>query len=291
MNKLNGSHSLFFGSRPRPDAAPANHAQTKTGVVMILAAHPDDEVIGASSVVSRAGSSAYVAFLTDGAPLDPALWSSHQELSRSDYATLRWREAIAAMTLAGVPSKRIFCLGSVDQETTQALPLLVRRFATVLDDVRPDLIISHAYEGGHPDHDSSALVAYAAAAAAATSPELWEMTSYHAATGTFRCGQFLPSLQVDEYEIAIALSPEQCEMKREMLLCYESQRSVLQAFAAAMDEERFRPAPDYDFSMPPHPGTLWYETQGWPMTGSEWRRLAAFFLEQQGLNRQTTRCA
>ena len=296
MNQWNGKLSNFLAQHSRSDDAEvkpdeANPAGTPAGTVMVLAAHPDDEVLGASSVISMAGDSAYVAFLTDGAPLDPALWSSHQELSRSDYATMRWREAADALALAGVPRERIFCLGGVDQESAQALPLLVKRFATVLDDVRPELVISHAYEGGHPDHDSASLVAYAAGASAASAPELWEMTSYHAANGMFRCGQFLPSPEVSEREISVQLSPEQHKIKADMLLCYESQRSVLQAFSASMDEERFRPAPDYDFSLPPHPGLLWYETQGWPMTGDEWRRLAALYLEQQGLTRHAARCA
>jgi N-acetylglucosamine malate deacetylase 2 len=265
--------------------------EQKSRTTLVLAAHPDDEVIGATSVLTSTGSAAYVVFLTDGAPLDSALWSSHQDLSRSDYATLRWREAVAALTLAGVPKEKIFCLGSVDQESAQALPLLVRRFVTVVADVRPELVITHAYEGGHPDHDSAALVAYAATATAQSSPELWEMTSYHGANGTFRCAQFIRSTGADPHELTIELSPEQREIKSEMLLCYESQRSVLQAFVASADVERFRPAPDYDFAMPPHPGTLWYETQGWAMTGSEWRRLASFFLEQQGLSRPNLRCA
>jgi len=265
--------------------------EQKSRITIVLAAHPDDEVIGASSVLTSTGCAPYVVFLTDGAPLDPALWSSHQNLCRSDYATLRWREALTALTLAGVAKEKIFCLGGVDQESAQAFPLLVRRFASVVADIRPELVISHAYEAGHPDHDSAALIAFAACATAGCSPELWEMTSYHAAHGTFRCGQFIPSAEADPHELAIELSPEQREMKSEMLLCYESQRSVLQAFVASANVERFRPAPDYDFAMPPHPGTLWYETQGWAMTGSEWRRYATFFLEQQGLGRQTLRCA
>ena len=119
-----------------PQSGPqASEPQSRT--TLILAAHPDDEVIGATSVLTSVGGAAYVVFLTDGAPLDAALWSSHQQLPRSDYATLRWRESIAALSLAGVSKERISCLGAVDQESAQAVPLLVRRFATVLADVRP----------------------------------------------------------------------------------------------------------------------------------------------------------
>ena len=36
-----------------------------------------------------------------------------------------------------------------------------------------------------------------------------------------------------------------------------------------------RPAPAYDVSAPPHPGTLHYERFDWGMTGARWRELAA----------------
>jgi len=260
------------------------------GPTIILAAHPDDEVIGATSVLTTLSTSVYLVFLTDGAPRDSALWSCAHSLSRSEYATLRWREAIAAMALANIPRERIFCLGGVDQESAQAVPLLVRRFAKVIADIRPDFIITHPYEGGHPDHDSAALVASMASAEAEPAPGLWEMTSYHARDGHFRCGQFLPEPSTPQAHFSVELSPEQRQVKRQMLLCYESQRSVLQAFVASMDEEAFRLAPDYDFAVPPHVGQLWYEAQGWAMSGQEWRRLATFLIQQRRLEK-SLRCA
>jgi hypothetical protein len=38
--------------------------------------------------------------------------------------------------------------------------------------------------------------------------------------------------------------------------------------------ERFRPLVRYDFSRPPHRGSLYYEQLGWRMTGERWRELA-----------------
>jgi hypothetical protein len=51
-----------------------------------------------------------------------------------------------------------------------------------------------------------------------------------------------------------------------------SQREVLRAFP--VDTERFRPAPRYDFSRPPHVGPLLYESRGRGVTGAQWRSLA-----------------
>src|SRR5438067_13833693 len=43
--------------------------------VAVLAAHPDDETIGASALLARSSSAAII-YLTDGAPRDSKLWSA-----------------------------------------------------------------------------------------------------------------------------------------------------------------------------------------------------------------------
>ena len=50
-----------------------------------------------------------------------------------------------------------------------------------------------------------------------------------------------------------------------------------------LDEERFRAAPLYDFTRPPHPGTLHYERHPWGMSGERFRALARAALEEMGL--------
>lgn len=42
-----------------------------------------------------------------------------------------------------------------------------------------------------------------------------------------------------------------------------------------IDVERFREAPEYDFTQPPHEGRLHYEYFDWGMTGDRWRSLAS----------------
>ena len=71
--------------------------------------------------------------------------------------------------------------------------------------------------------------------------------------------------------IATLTAAEQAK-KQAMFDCFRTQASMLAAFGTA--EEKFRPAPDYDFTQPPLPGRLNYEHWGWSMTGVHWRRLA-----------------
>jgi len=251
--------------------------------VLLLAAHPDDETIGATTILTRLPD-VTVVFLTDGAPHNPKFWSPDARGSRDDYARTRWEEAISALTLARIPPERILSLGAADQDVIFAVPAVIAWFAALLCQLRPDLLLTHPYEGGHPDHDAAALVAYLAIrnlkcdGESTSIPQLIEMTSYHAKEGGCETGRFLPYQSQSLAELVIQLSPEGRARKEEMLARYTSQRHLLQNFDS--DSERFRLAPQYDFARPPHPGRLWYECLGWPTTGARWRELATEAVRQ-----------
>ena len=238
--------------------------------IVLLAAHPDDETIGASALLARFPQT-HVVYLTDGAPRNRALWSPQARGAREDYAALRRTEAEAALAHAGIVAPQVAWLGGVDQEAILASAALTRAFAEYLRANRADVIVTHPYEGGHPDHDTAALVARSAITVSATGALLFEMTSYHSRSGRCVSGEFLDS--DPSRELRFELSAEQCGRKRKMLDAHASQRAVLAAFR--VDSERIRPAPEYDFSRPPHEGLLWYESMNWEMSGAEWRELAA----------------
>lgn len=239
--------------------------------IAVLAAHPDDETIGASALLARFPAS--VIYLTDGAPRDSRLWPPDFHGSREEYALLRRAEAERALLHVGVPPERIHGLEATDQEAIFIAGALVRNLTELLAAIDADLLITHPYEGGHPDHDSAALVAHLALTHLNLdqAPLLFEMTSYHARDCRCVTGEFLnPNAQ---QEFCVDLSPAENERKRQMFAAHASQRLVLSAFST--DRERFRRAPDYDFSQPPHQGKLWYECMGWQMTGEQWCALAA----------------
>ena len=132
------------------------------------------------------------------------------------------------------------------------------------------MVLTHPYEGGHPDHDSTAFAVHAACALTPSPPAIYEFTSYHAREGCLEAGRFLPG--GDEGE-TIAMCPEERARKLRMVECFASQLHFLRQFP--MDAERFRRAPVYDFGQAPHVGALLYEIFGWSITGAEWRRAAA----------------
>ena len=249
---------------------------------VLLCAHPDDETIGASACLGRLRNPTVV-FLTDGAPRDPGLRSPRATGSRARYARMRHDEAIAALAFTGISTDRILFLGGVDQEAIHQIALLAERFASLLAQIQPDIVITHCYEGGHPDHDAAALIATVSnrilAREKKKAPEVLEMTSYHLRDGQCVTGEFLPpdwGQSSGAEELTIKLSPEERAGKEQMLGAYVSQQTILSRFS--IGPERLRAAPAYDFISAPHPGKLWYESLGWPMTGERWREIASGFL-------------
>jgi N-acetylglucosamine malate deacetylase 2 len=270
--KLNASCNAHTWQRFADGLKAAGYVDTYMPKMLVLAAHPDDETIGASVAVgSRA--ECWVLFLTDGAPRNQSLRSAHSSMQREAYAELRYVEAQHALSCAGMPPDRITCLNCIDQEAIYNVPSLVDDLAAWLQNFRPDAIITHPYEGGHPDHDAAALIASLAldllAEQSDAIPSLIEMSSYHAVNQQLRTGEFLGGSGT---QLSIALTAEQRRRKQRMLACYASQAAVLQSFGT--DREVFRPAMAYDFNAAPHAGKLWYECLGWEITGEKWRTLA-----------------
>jgi N-acetylglucosamine malate deacetylase 2 len=261
--------------------------------LLVVVAHPDDEVIGAGGRLLRAqGRGVRVVHLTDGAPRELADARASGFQTREAYARARAHEARAALALAGVAGTQIAWLGAVDQEASLEMASLARTLAELLARWQPAELLAHPYEGGHPDHDAAAFVAHAACALAAAAggrpPALAELASYHDdGAGGLVVGRFLSGAgEGGSAALEVALADEEQERKRAMIACHATQGETLRPFltAAALAQERFRPAPRYRFTAPPHPGTLRYERFAWGVrTGAEWRRLAAEALRQLGL--------
>lgn len=274
---------LIFRSAGDPDLP---REETNAVRMLVLAAHPDDETIGASAILGRIPG-ARVVYLTDGAPADAQLRSPHVSGSRELYACVRAEEAASALSFVEVSPERILFLSGLDQEAIFRVGDLTNELVTVIQEFQPSAIITHPYEGGHPDHDTAALVAHLCTHALQKNgkrPDILEMTSYHMVEGKRETGQYLPSAPLlndrQQPDICLKLSAEERTRKARMLGCYVSQWHVLSDFP--LEPERLRPAPVYDFTRPPHEGQLWYESLRWPLSGARWRELAAQALAEFG---------
>jgi N-acetylglucosamine malate deacetylase 2 len=236
--------------------------------VLIVAAHPDDEVIGIGGQLPSLPQ-ARILHVTDGAPRNGQDVAAHGFADCASYAAARRRELAAALALAGLPTTAAKTLGVPDQEAALHLPDVIRGIADAIAATRAAVVVTHAYEGGHPDHDATALAVHVAVRRSPAA--IIEMAGYHAGPDGIAVGDFLP--HAGTAAVMLTLSPARCRLKRRMLDCFVTQRAVLSAFSVGA--ERLRPASAYDFSRAPHDGRLFYENFPWGLSGERFRQLAA----------------
>jgi LmbE family N-acetylglucosaminyl deacetylase len=240
--------------------------------VAVVVAHPDDETIGCGAHLPRL-SGCSIVLVTDGAPRNPWYSDWRGFRSRRAYAQAREQETRAALELAGVPQTNLLLMNIPDQEAAHRLHeitwSLVREFA--IRGIRH--VLTHSYEGGHPDHDAVAFSVHAAAAILASRGrriDIIEMPFYRMGR-TGRVSQSFAGYQ-ECREFSLRLSGDCLAMKRNMMQCYPTQSLTIARFSASL--EKFRLAPLYDFAKLPNGGKLFYETLPWGMAGTRWLKLA-----------------
>jgi LmbE family N-acetylglucosaminyl deacetylase len=252
--------------------------------VAFVSAHPDDEVIGAAARLPTLAGRCRFVHVTDGAPHDMRDATYAGFTSRQAYARARRVEAHMALARAGVMADSCIDLDVTAGEAVHHAPLVTRSLARLFAFQPPDVIVTHPYEGGHPDHDATAFAVHAAVRlierASGRRPVIVEMTTCHADRYGIRTAAFLAATGGSAR--TIRLSPASRVLKRAMLACLETQRHRLAMLKC--DVETFRLAPGYDFTRPPHDGPLFYERHDCGMDGALWRDLAARSLTSLSLS-------
>ncbi len=251
--------------------------------LLVVLAHSDDEVLAVGGRLERMRASRMLC-VTDGAPADGADARAHGFGSLQRYRDARRAELLAALALGGVPPS---CAATLAVKTGEALRVLADQTAALhladltravlaeIQEFRPEAVLTHPYEGGHPDHDACAFAIRTALELMGEGerPPVLEAPFYHAGPSGIETGCFLPGNDAPQEAVVCDLSAEEQKRKRDRLACFASQTETLAQFG--VEREMFRVAPLYDFTQPPHGGRLFYENFSWGMSGARFRELAA----------------
>lgn len=247
-----------------------NFERWRSARATVIVAHPDDEVLGCASLLMRMPGTRIV-HVTDGAPRSGHDGARHGFGTAAQYAAARRDEALQALTIAGLPPSCLTSLGIPDQDVSRNLVTLARALVPLL--AATDLVVTHAFEGGHSDHDGVAFAVDAALRLSSASAERIEMPFYHGDAHGWVRQRFLPQPGAGPESVHL-LSDAERAAKARMIAAHRTQAETLDAFT--LDRERFRRAPHYDWPRRPHDGPLLYERHGWNLTWPEWRdRVAA----------------
>src|SRR5581483_3499161 len=162
--------------------------------VLLVVAHADDEIIGAGGWLARLPeeekSRVTIAYITDSAPENPWFAQTAGFSTPEEYAAARRAERAAALKILGISPRQCRDFGIRDQQSFRELVEITSRIARLIDELRPSVILTHPYEGGHPDHDAAAFAVHRSAQSGG--PRVHEFTSYHAGAKGLQTGRFLP---------------------------------------------------------------------------------------------------
>ena len=181
--------------------------------VVIVAPHPDDEILACGGLLQAAaehGLAHLLVAVTDGEASHPG----SVEWPPSRLRLERPRETLAALACLGIGEPAVLRLGFADGGVAAGEDALAARLAAIL---RPgDLVVTTWRYDAHPDHEACARACTSAAAACGATLFETPVWGWHWSTPGDGA---MPLAQARK----LALTPAMLARKRAALLCFNSQ--------------------------------------------------------------------
>ncbi|WP_251549848.1 PIG-L deacetylase family protein [Neobacillus muris] len=194
--------------------------------VLVFAAHPDDEVLGLSAMMSRHlahGEKVTVVYVTDGSKRGEDSWRRKKHLSQK-IAETRYKEGTQGLSILNIPEKNVLSLGFPDGGTHRYLKEMANDIHFVINQAVPQKIYVHCIEGGHNDHDLVSLVVKSVCNYLQFQNVIeWAEYSPLYPIGTEKMKFLSPLEHHHSKEYVIELTDEERKQKKRMLACHQSQ--------------------------------------------------------------------
>ena len=231
-----------------------------TKPILIFGAHQDDLEIAVGGLIHRlisSGEKVKVVCTTNGAPTNPIYYPRFGISDSLNYSNMRVRESLKAHSFLGLSKNDSIFLNFSDQALAENIFEGVETISSILSDVKPGIIITPAYEGGHPDHDATRFIVEKAIKKTGLYSDNWEYTEYNRFNQKINLFDFLEGDFED-----IFLTRDEQSIKLKAFNSFQSQMKYIQPFLSSqiMVREQLRKWRKEDFSSFPHERPLHYET-------------------------------
>ena len=223
---------------------------------IVLAPHPDDEVLGCSWVL-RGESPLHIVYATDGVP--PWTAREQRDLVRRE----RTREAEAAWNVLGARVLGAIGLRYQDLAAWRSVGALADSLERVVRRLSAKRVYVPALEQGHPDHDACHVAAglvIPRVKALAREWYVYSLYGYPLGTTELRFGRLDPGPYPDGR--VVASSADELSAKARSLACFETQLAHDSVLRRWMDQPQPEAIAPFVFRHPPpNPGTTYYERE------------------------------
>ena len=181
--------------------------------VLILAPHPDDEIVGCAGLIQQLiakGIEIVLIAITNGTSSHPnsTLYQPYQ------LNQLRPLESLNALKFLGAQNIERIEFNILDGEVSHHFKTIVQKLEKV---IRPnDILVSTFYLDGHPDHEFTAYAAYQIATQ-------YQLKFYQVLIWALHWADPESSKIPWEYGLRLDLNKSQIELKEQAIRCFKTQ--------------------------------------------------------------------